>query len=112
MPGIPVTIHVDAATFNALELAAAKRGVNVRDMIAAHLRRSLFGEHVPTTHTRLSGAYRSQNSNAIDQWEQAARAGVTNNAIAERWGVSKSLVSKRLRERGIHRQQANRKEQS
>lgn len=102
--GIPITVHLDRPTFTALEVAAGRRGTTVRDLIAAHLRRSLWGEHVPTTHTRESGAVRGVNSAAVDQWEQAARMGVTNSAIAERWGVSKSLVSVRLRERGIHRQ--------
>lgn len=102
--GIPVTIHLDRATFTALEHAAIRRDTTIRDLIGAHLRRSLWGEQVPTTHLRARGRMRGVSAATVDQWEQAARMGVTNSAIAERWQVSDSLVSVRLRERGIHRQ--------
>jgi hypothetical protein len=98
--GIPVTIHLDIETFKRLERIADRRETNMRSLIVGHLRASL-GEttHVPTSR----GAKRGVAADVIDEWERAARSGVTNTAIAERWGVSKALVSLRLRERGIRR---------
>lgn len=99
--GIPVMIHLDVETFRRLERIAERRDTTLRSLIVGHLRAGLGNtEHVPTSR----GQRRGVGSDVIDEWERAARSGVTNTAIAERWGVSKALVSLRLRERGIRRQ--------
>lgn len=101
MSGIPVTIHLDARTFGRLEKIAEHKGVTMRALIAHHLTSSLHPEPMTSTVLRNGKPMRMHD---IDAWVEAARMGVTNQVIAHRYGVSKSLVSRYLRERGIHRQ--------
>ncbi|WP_345801021.1 hypothetical protein AAIB33_16380 [Microbacterium sp. AZCO] len=95
---IPIVIHVDRATLAQLERIAERRGSTPRDVIVSHLRASLD----PTRPIRVNTT-RSTTTHDVDEWERLARAGVTNNAIADRFGVSKSLVSRYLLERGVRR---------
>ena len=102
--GIPVMIHLDRETFLALERIGAKTDLTISQLVTGAASR-LAGLVTPTTQgTR----YRTVAPETVDQWVVDARAGVSNNAIAERYGVSKSLVSSRLRERGIRRHRKRR----
>ena len=100
MAGIPVTVYLDRATFNELERMSNTAGVPMRVVIARHLKRITVGVVVPSRH----GGARGVSPEVVDQWVEAVRLNVTNTQIAAQWGVSKSLVSRRLRERGILRQ--------
>lgn len=95
--GIPVMIHLDGETFRRLELAARRRGTTMRELIQHH------AMLVAGTRTNKAGHGRAADDDMVDQWVRAAQLGVTNQQIASRWHVSKSLVSLRLRERGIIR---------
>lgn len=95
--GIPVMIHLDGETFRRLERAARRRGTTMRELIEHH------AQLVAGTRTNHVGTVRAADDDMVDQWVIAARLGVTNQQIAARWHVSKSLVSLRLRERGIIR---------
>jgi predicted transcriptional regulator len=97
---IPVTIHLDAATFAKLERIAKRRDTNMRQLIVRHLAAGLGGDEIIRS---ARGRQRAITSATVDEWEQAARLGVTNGVIAERYGVSKSLVSRELIARGIRR---------
>lgn len=101
MPGIPVTVYLDRDTFNELERISNKKGTPMRDLIARHMRRVAVGVVAPSQYG--SGPARGATPDQVDAWVRAAAMGVTNNAIAEQWGVSKSLVSLRMRERGVRR---------
>lgn len=106
MNGIPVTIHLDGPTFDRLEQIAAGKGTTMRDLIVGHLRASLD----PEPHSRVLTRHgRPVKSVDIEAWVEAARMGVTNEAIAERWGVSRQLVSRCLIDRGIRRQRPREK---
>lgn len=101
MPGIPVTVYLDRETFNELERISNQKGTPMRDLIARHMRRTVVGVVAPSSYG--SGPSKGTTPDQVDAWVRAAAMGVTNNAIAEAWGVSKSLVSLRLRERGVRR---------
>lgn len=98
MSGIPITIKLDSHTLTQLERIAAEKQTDVRLLIARHLRASLE----PVRPVR-AGTDRAVGSHDVDEWERLARSGVTNNEIAARFGVSKSLVSRYLLERGVRR---------
>lgn len=101
MTTIPVTIHLDGDTFRTLEAVAKKRGTNMRALIVAHLRHGL----TPEPHSRtITAAGKPVERSDVDAWIEAARMGVTNRIIAQRWGVTEQLVSRCLNERGIYRQ--------
>lgn len=101
MSGIPVTITLTSSAFNALEQIAHAKGVTMRQLIEGHIAASLDPDPYART---ITATGRPLKRTDVDAWVEAARMGVTNTAIAERYGVSKSLVSRYLRERGIHRQ--------
>lgn len=98
MNGIPITIKLDWQTLAQLERIAAEKATDVRTLLVSHVRASLD----PVRPLR-AGTERTLRSHDIDQWERLARAGVTNQDIARRFGVSKSLVSRYLIERGVRR---------
>lgn len=95
--GIPVMIHLDGETFRQLERDAKRRGITMRSLIEHH------AQLAAGTRTNRSGHVRAADDDMVDQWVRAVESGVTNQQIAARWHVSKSLVSRRLSERGIHR---------
>jgi predicted metal-dependent phosphotriesterase family hydrolase len=99
--GIPVTIHLDGLTFNTLEKVAVARGVSMRELIVSHLQAGI----APEPHSRVLTSKGAPVKHAdVQAWVEAARMGVTNEVIAERWGVSRQLVSRCLIDRGIRRQ--------
>ena len=98
---IPLTIRLDGSTFTALERIAEAKGTDVRTLVASHLTASLNPEPYRSVRTR-SG--KPVSTGDVDAWVQAARMGVTNEAIAERYGVTRQLVSRCLIDRGIRRQ--------
>ena len=98
---IPVTIRVSADELARLEYIAARKGVTVRQLLQAHVRAGLRPERVLRP-SRNKGR-RAVTQEEITRWVEWAEAGVTNNEIAERAGVSKSLVSRYLIERGVRR---------
>lgn len=98
---IPVMLHLDRKLFEALEHIAEAKKTTVRDLITGHLRAGLD----PERHSRvITSRGRPVNSEVVSQWVAAAQMGVTNEVIAERWGVSRQIVSRCLIERGIRRQ--------
>ncbi len=94
---IPVTIHLAPATFNRLEKIAQKRGVAMRDMIAAGLE--------PKPVTRVAGYIHSPRRNGYthltgEQWAEMMTlraAGWTVPQLAVRFGCSSDTIYKRLR---------------
>jgi hypothetical protein len=95
---IPVTIHLDRPTFERLERIATREGRPARELIVAHLRASVGTRPVRT------GNNPEARRKDVAEWLRLARGGMTNNAIARQYGVSKSLVSLELRAHGFHRQ--------
>lgn len=94
---IPVMIHLDGETFRRLERTAKRQDTTMRAIIEHHAMLAAG------TRTNQAGHSRAADTDTVDQWVRAAQLGVANQQIAARWHVSKSLVSLRLRERGIHR---------
>jgi len=101
--GVPIVVRFTGAEFNMLEQIAARKGTTIRDLIAGHVRAGLTPERVIRPTGRMLRSRRALTDTEIDGWVAAAEAGLTNNEIAARAGVSKSLVSRYLIERGVRR---------
>lgn len=93
--GIPVTLYLDRATFIALEESAERSGSTVRELMIAAARHVMGTEQF----TR-GGRKRRYSASDVDAWVAASRTGISNQTIAERYGVSEATVSRRLCERG------------
>lgn len=98
---IPVSIRLSLAEFERLEAIAARKKVTVRQLLQAHIRAGLNPSRI--VRPIRKGQDRTYTAADIDRWVELAEAGLTNNQIAETAGVSKSLVSRYLIERGIRR---------
>jgi hypothetical protein len=103
MSSIPITIRISSTEFDQLEVIAMKRGVSVGKLLQAHVRAGLKPTRVIRPTRPHQGPPRAITDDDIDEWVREAEAGATNNQIAERAGVSKSLVSRYLIERGVRR---------
>lgn len=106
---IPITIKLEADAFDKLERIAEAKNATMRELIEWQLHVALGVDHHRRTIVRNGRPMRRRD---VDAWAEAATAGVTNRTIAERWGVSESLVSRYLRERGIHRQRPSRRSEN
>lgn len=104
MRSIPVSIRLTLTELDQLEVIAQKRGLTVRQLLQAHVRAGLKPTRIVRPVRELkTGFTRSVSETDIDQWVALAEAGVRNNDIADQYGVSKSLVSRYLIERGVRR---------
>lgn len=110
MSSIPVTVRLAPDEFDQLEVIAERRGVTVRQLLQAHVRAGLKPTRVVRTTRPNQGPQRAFTDADIARWVQQAEAGMTNNEIAEQAGVSKSLVSRYLIERGVRRNRTRRKQ--
>jgi transcriptional regulator with XRE-family HTH domain len=104
MGSVPVSIRLSHTEFDQLEAIAEKRGMTVRQLLQAHVRAGLQPRVVrPVTATQHPARSRGVTEDEVNKWVSWAEAGMTNNEIAARSGVSKSLVSRYLIEKGLRR---------
>jgi len=100
MSGIPVTLQLDPHTFNKLERIATDKGTTIRELLVDHIHASL----APVARRVTTRRGKVIDHTTVSTWVDAARMGVTNRAIAERWEVPEREVSRALIEAGIRRQ--------
>jgi hypothetical protein len=100
MSGIPVKTHLDGETFKTLERIAKQQGTTVGELLAWGGRRIAGTATMPQA---KRARRREFDESVVSEWVVAANMGVSNAVIAERYGVSQQLVSKRLLERGVRR---------
>lgn len=97
---IPVTVQIPLGLFNHLEKVAAKHQSTVRDVIVGVVTRAAQPPALQSIPTRTGRRLKQEH---IDMWVEAARMGVSNRAIAHRWGVDDHVVARALKSRGIVR---------
>lgn len=102
--GIPVMIHLPAATFKALEAAADRQAVTMRELIVSGLVRATqprptrtSGQVPSTTKGSAAGHYRRLDA---DEWAELKRLRTlkwTVPELAVKYGCSSSAIYYRLR---------------
>lgn len=102
---VPVMIHLPVETFNALERAAARKGITMRDLIVAGLMRSTqprpqrTSGQIPSSTPGGGAARRHYRRLDAGEWRELRKlraAGWSVPELAVKFGCSSSIIYKRL----------------
>lgn len=102
---IPVMIHLPAETFKALEVAAERRGVSMRELIVAGLTRSMqprpirgaAGQIASSTPGGGERGYRRLDAEEWAELRSLRACGWSVPELAVKYGCSSSIIYKHLR---------------